>query len=469
MRVRKKTLLSVTVLVLLCLAIAIAIGAYIGVFDDRDSFFYSALGEFLYFRHIIVMLPFVTDPPQTLFGPIYALIILPLSYLSPPSAMISITALQILMIFASAGALAYVAGKILSPRIRWVAALLFIFFPFTVPYATVVMSEITAMFLVAIYLLLLYGWVYKKWKFANLSTLLLVSAILVLTRYVFIALFTVTFLMFFLVPVKRAPPFRAAGTIGILLIFGWILLNVHLHGIVALSNVTGRHLYNNVVSTAHIMPPYPNPKTNFFISRFIYKNSMYALTQPWWENEMLFNDGIIKQTLIDKLYMDVAIVSILHHPFQYMGNAIREFVAIPLTAPLYPDRAITSLRECPATTCRFVWNARLCSPAVDNCSIRSWFASVVNWETSLYPYPMLIFFIIVCMGVVFAAVRGPLYMRLVAGIFTMQLLFQSGTEWVEGRFLVPLYPLYILLLLYGAKILIDAVIHVAARNKHETL
>jgi hypothetical protein len=446
MHARKKSIVLLLILVAVSIAIAVIVAAYLGVFDDRDSFFYAVLGEFLYFKNNIPMRPFINDPPQTLFGPVYALLVLPLSYIPAPGAMIAITAVQILMLFASAGIVGYLAG--------WPAALLLVLFPFSISFTTVMMSEITTMFLVSVYTVVLYGWTVKHWKFANPSTLLLIAGVLVLTRYAFIPLFVISFGLFFFLPVKNPPPFRLAGTVGVLMVFAWILFNIHLHGIIALSTVTGRHLYNNVVSTAHIMPPYPDPKTNYFMDRFINKNRIDMLIYPWWDNEMLFNDGILPQTLIDQMYMDVALVTVRHHPFQYAANAIREFFVIPITAPLYPDSAITYLRECPATSCHFTWNRYLCTPTIDNCSVRGLFASLFEWEKTLYPFPMIVFLILAVLGIIAATVRGPLFMRLIAGIFVMQHLFQSGTEWVEGRFLVPLYPLYILLILYGAKTIV---------------
>src|SRR4030042_2717303 len=72
------------------------------------------------------------------------------------------------------------------------------------------------------------------------------------------------------------------------------------------------------------------------------------------------------------------------------------------------------------------------------------------WSTSnilFYPYVTTGLFLLGCFGILIAFYRGNDFLKMVAGLFVLLHLFQSATEWLVGRFLIPLYPLYAVLLI----------------------
>lgn len=430
----------------MCLG-SLAVGLLIGIFDLGDSYIYATFGELLYFKWYIPMPPFTHDIPQTLFGPIYSLIILPILKLPAPLGMVLLPTIQTGMVF-TAGVVVYaLLKKMYSRRAGLVAFCIFISFPFTLIYATVIMSEIIAMFLVSLYILLIYGWLSKS-KWSSPAIMLFLSAVMVLTRYVFLPLFCISFVLWILDRNKGWRMRMWPGLVGIILIIWWLAYNFNLSGSIGLSTVMGRHLYNNVVTSARLTPPYPHPVTDFFFTG-IPKDSKY-LFAPWWDNQNQFNDGIRTQLSIDRMYLRVSLLTILYHPFEYALNVLREFYLIPTTQPVYNPKHITFLSTCPQVQCQVNWNTTLCYPAVFVCPVRKAFSSLIQFQESLYPYPMNIFFILAMVGVLTAVIKGTVFWRYTASIFFIQHIFQSATEWVEGRFIIPLYPLYVLLIVYGS-------------------
>ena len=438
------------------------VGIFIGIFDLGDSYIYATFGELLYFHWYIPMPPFDHDIPQTLFGPVYSLLILPILKLPAPGGMILLPALPTMMVIISSTIVYYLMKKTVSKSLGILAGAILILFPFTLIYATVIMSEIVAMFLVAVYIFCLYQWLTKT-PWATPSLLVILSAVMVLTRYVFLPLFCISIILW-IVDMKKfgLHKKKALGCIGIGLIIVWLIYNYNLSGRVGLSTVMGRHLYNNVITSARLAPPKPHPLTDFFYTGFI--NRPELLFAPWWENQNQFNDGVRTQLEIDRMYLQVSLLTMLHHPIAYVANVFREFYLIATTMPVYKDRHVDFLATCPQVQCQINWNTTLCYPAVFYCPVRRAFSTLINVQETQYPYPMNIFFVFAMVGIIMAIVNKKVFWRYVALLFVVQQLFQSATEWVEGRFIIPLYPLYILLIVYGVTELFRKIFSIKRKN-----
>ena len=61
---------------------------------------------------------------------------------------------------------------------------------------------------------------------------------------------------------------------------------------------------------------------------------------------------------------------------------------------------------------------------------------------AFYPWGALVLYLLSGVGVAVSLFRKSKFLHWAAVLFAIMHVLSSSTEWVEGRFLVPLYPLY---------------------------
>lgn len=424
---------------LLGILLSAIIAGSIGLFETPDSIQYVLLGQYLETGKFIPMGPFNYSSPSTLFGPVYGLLVAPLLSLPWPWGITLIPAFQFLLIILSAILLYKIFTRLLSKHVAFAGCMLFVFFPFQIVYGTYLMSETLAQFLVTVYMYVL-SRLNRRW-WATTDTLLFVAAVLTLTRYVFVVLFIVTLGYWFFSSRKRF-----VGFIGVLLIGAWMLFNLSLYGKLQLTSHTGRHLYDNVIALGRVLPASNPPDTQLFFARI----PSTLVFRPWWENQAYFPD--IDELTVDRMFLSLSISAITSHPLSWLGTIAYAFIHTPLTSP-YQKAPYLSLdmydllSTCPKEA-RMIWNKNIQSTPIQQCEINRLWNTFLVAQIGLYPFVAAVFLGLAFIGVVVAFGRGGT-MRQYAMIFLLIHLTQSATEWVEGRFMIPLYPLYIFFIVLG--------------------
>lgn len=429
--------------ILLGMLLCVLIASTIGLFEAPDSIQYIYLGQYLQTGQLIPTGPFNYTYPPTLFGPVYGFIVTPLTKLPWPWGMTLIPALQLMLILFSAFLLYRIFAKFLSKRAAIVGSMLFILYPFQVVYATYLLSETLSQFLLTVYLYTLFRLNHSRW--ATPDMLVFLAAILTLTRYVFVVLFIYSLIKY--KPVRS--PTQILFVAGITLLSLWIMFNFKTYGTLQLTSHTGRHIYNNVVTLGRLLPDSIPKGTEIFFTR-IPQTKIY---RPWWDNQLYFPD--IKEMNVDRMFLTLSLSAIRSHPLLWLSTVAYAFIHTPLTSAYekapYRSRQIHDILSSCTGEIRMPWNSNLKSTPIQNCSINRLWNVLLAAQNRFYPVGAAIMAMLALVGWVAAFLTGSLR-RQFAVIFFLIHLTQSATEWIEGRFLVPLYPLYVFFIILGIKI-----------------
>lgn len=424
--------------VLLIIFVVFFISTSIGLFEAPDSVHYAILGQYLTNGTILPVYPFNTMRPSLLFGPMYSIIMLPLLSLPWPWGITLIPAIQFFLIVVQATLLIRIYRHLLPNPIATMTILVFIFYPFQLVYATYLLSETLTQFLLTLYLYTLFRLNQTKW--ATPDMLIFLAAVLTLTRYVFIVLFVYSIGRYLFAPK------RIVGALGVAIVLAWMLFNLKTHGVFQLTSHTGRHVYNNVVTLGKLLPAPENPQTKFFFSRI----SGEQVFRPWWENQVFFSD--LDEPRVDRMFRSVAFWAIREHPVRWIKTIAYAFFHTPTSSPYqdtpYRSFQIHTLLSGCAPVPRMSWNTNISIPPLQNCFVSRVWNWFLDFQRKFYPNIASAIFAISLVGIIVSLKAGGIS-RQFAVLFLLIHLTQSATEWIEGRFLVPLYPLYVFFVSLG--------------------
>ncbi len=461
----KKIIPSVLMVTAIGFAVLV-ISLNIGIWEIPDSFFYYVLGKHLYTGEIFPIAPYNYTTPQTLFGPVYGLLIAPLIDKPWPSAMLLIPLIQMGMLLFIAWLIVLMLKPFFKKPWPTIAAVVYLCIPFNLLYSTFMMAESLSQLFIALFLFLFLKSTTKR-TLLYPSLMVFIAALATLTRYVFQILlpFSILWLLFrtLLLLKKNHGTLRSfpytllhliPTVIGVALIAYWMWFNNVWNGAWTLSTFKGRHVYDNVVTIGKFLPPDDHPTMKPFRERFPDIKPRDWMIGPWWEKQLAFNDGKVSEITVDTWMMDVSIAAILHQPIPYALHVLWMMWAIPTTAPYSPPALVENLSsctelacpECPEKMCRFKWNWHLCTPAQRNCGVQSWWAGFSTFNIGFYPVGAAILFILSLIGSFIALVRGKFFLKGVALLYLGLHILHAATEWIEGRFLIPLYPMYAMLI-----------------------
>lgn len=456
--------------------VSLFLALFIGLFDLPDGYFYIIIAQFLYGGTLIPVGPYHLTTPATLFAPLYGLITYPLILLTWPYNVTLISFLQIFLILISSYFLYIIIKNTVTNKYAIIGAVFYILLPFLLIYATTLMSESIGSFMVTVYIFLLYLYVKKGKLFA--SYLVMWSAIICLTRKSLTPIFMISLCIWVIDLFNRFRPTmkhydtkilfmvrQIPAIIGIIFVGLWLAFNLRYTGLFSVTNYTGRHLYNNVVYNGHLFPPDDSPIMKTFMNHF--SQNKKAMIEPQWEAELRFaNDfynGSLSETQIDNLFLQFSIKSILHNPISYIGHSLRTILG-NATQPPYHKYILTYLGHsdpncptCSATPCRFDWAIKdsLCKPYFQNSFVNSIWSIYILFNLGMYPIGMSILFLFAFIGIVRTFIQKDLFLRYVSLIFVISFFLESSLETIEGRYILPFYPIYCILILLGIKTLIN--------------
>lgn len=435
----------------------------IGLFEIPDAYFYYVLGKFLLTGELLPVAPLNAQIPQTLFAPVYAII----SYIfvqMSPGPIVLLPFVQLLMVGISAGCLYLSIKKLFHRKQRIAAVLLFLFLPFNLLYAFMYMSEVTTMLFVSLCLL---AYTRITPRILRYSIIVAISSFLSLTRFAFIpwvavSIIGLTSACVWYYKQKRAFSLQQylslfPAVVGVCCILLWIVFNFHWYQKPMLSSFTGRHIYNNVITAGKFIPQRStDPDVQKFLS-YIPPGS--NLARPWWDIQPYFAGAFYEQQLteieIDQLFLRVSLAGIQENLLAYIVHVFRMAIVTPNTPP-YVDNVVTQLGIpepgcpiCRVKSCRFEWITEYCRPVIHQPIALDLFARLVLLSKSLYPVVSGILLITAVIGTLAIFYKRQQTLMVITVMLYIQHFFQSASEWVEGRFLLPLYPLYTIIIVYG--------------------
>jgi len=456
------------IFIIITLIVSWFIATHIGLFELPDGFFYYVLGDYLLHGRLFTVFPFNATTPQTLFGPLYSIFLgfmIPRAY---PWAMTGIPFIHLFLVGLSGLFLFYIAKLTIGKRWGYVVLPVFFFFPFLLIYSVTLMSEAVTLFLITTYSYLFVLLLKGKTRIPP-SMLVLVGCILTLTKnaYILIVALSIPMWLFLLWRDRRKiTPIAGSiaqipiliGLIGILL---WVRFNKTHHNTYALTNYTGRHLYNNVVHSGKMLPDKESKIYKEFFLRIGSEQNFYL---PEYEVERYFiadfNAKRITEQEMDRKFMEFNIAAIKKQPLSYVTHVFYVAWNDLITAP-YHAKILASLGEkdptcpdCGVLDCRITWNAAMCKPQVNDPGALKLWASLVRINRAMYPNGMIVLAVLAGIGIIEAIIKRNKELVLLTGIFLLFLFVQAAAQRIEGRYLVPLYPLYVLCILNGLKTLV---------------
>jgi len=208
---------------------------------NADSYFYWGFGEYIKTRVFPYAYPFIYQRPPTVSPPMYALILLGLSYL--PSQDIILRVIQTIMLVMS-GLFVYKTLIILKVKkhIAYITLGLFFLMPVNIIYTNLILTEIPAQFFVSLFVYLFFLYMVKK-KSVHIHAAIGLGFVMTLMKYSLLvyAGFAGLLLLF-----KKAfnKKYLVYPILGFVILLGWIYANNKITAVWGLSDNKKAHLFN---------------------------------------------------------------------------------------------------------------------------------------------------------------------------------------------------------------------------------
>ncbi len=420
------------------------------MYTNIDGYFYRAFGQFVKTGTYPFLPSFTYLRPTTISPPLYGNLLMLLGFF--PRADIILHILQLLML-AGTSALLY---KLLTPYVQKSVALtlacLFILIPANVIYVSSMMTEIPAQFLFTL-------WVYLMFRFAQsrnisyLSHAVFLAAIMTLLKYQFIFSGLLSFglfaYFFFQKHVKRAVhvfPVVLGG--GILLL--WVFANHAITGVWGLSDTRKMPFYTNFVWDGKHFPKETDPAVialRAYVPAMVNKNAQY------WDLQGYILPHVNGDwRAVDELLGNVGLAAIKEEPLAYLANAGRVFLQIHTQkAPWWHNVATFGLQDPDQPLyCNALSSIQFCRPIILTPWSYRWWNAYVNIATSFYNTVFPFFAIIIFSPALAVTLfKGKRHERIFPVLYLVNLLPISFLSFAESRYLVPFYPLILIISTLG--------------------
>ncbi|MCX8008777.1 MAG: hypothetical protein N3A54_03700 [Patescibacteria group bacterium] len=442
--------------------VSVFIATHVGLFELPDGFFYFALGDFLLYNRLFPIYPFNTEIPQTIYGPVYSVFLAFMINRPFPWAMTGIPMIQIFLTFLSGLFVFHITTLLTGKNWAVVSLIVFLSMPFLFIYATVLMSESVTLFLCTLWIYVCVLVVKKKTSLPP-SVLVLIGSLLTLTKnaYLPIVILSIGIWIYSIWQNKKTfRPIRgfieqAPVLFGLALIIFWIRFNKIHHNTYALTNYTGRHLYNNVVHEGQMIPAKESSIYKEFLARVGTEKNLYKIE---YEVQRFFIRDFVEKKLtenqIDDLFLRFSIAAIQQQPLAYAAHVVR--VALGnLTTPPYHETIAERTQ-----TCRFHWNAAMCLPQQKHEAILNAWKTFLDLNIRVHSFAMTIFTVFFCFGIIASLINKNKLIMFIGLLFIIFLFIQSAFQHVEGRYVIPLYGMFVVCVVYGIKTTITLL------NKH---
>lgn len=422
---------------------------FLWMYTNIDGYFYWAIGHYFKTGVYPFLSPFIYARPITISPPLYGIVLALLGIL--PHADVLLHAAQLALIGLTAILLFRMLSRVLSSKYAACISFAFLLFPANVIFTHSMMTEIPAQTAMTAFLYFIMKFQETN-KPHHLTRSLLLSAGMVLLKYQFIVLYIGVFIA---VIWNAKHTIRSRSTAmplaaSILLLVVWISINYAITGVVGLSDTKKMPFYTNAVWSGHLYPSETDPAV-LALRKFVPATAdPYA---EYWDLQDFILPYVDRDwTKIDELLGNVGIAAIKTHPFTYLANGPRTFLStLTHTAPWWHNVGTFGTSDpVQPLYCNKLDSIQFCDPIISfPWSYKIW-NIYISWATLFYnrviPTIFLVVFLpLLLLSLFYARSSG----RLLAWMYLVNLLPLSYVAMPESRYLIPYYPLMILVSVYG--------------------
>lgn len=425
---------------------------FLWMYTNIDGYFYWAFGQYVKTGVYPFLPSFTYLRPTTISPPLYGIFLMLLGFI--PRADIMLHIMQLLMLAGTATLLYKLLTPFVTKPVTLILSCLFILFPTNVIFTSSMMTEIPAQFLFTLWVFLVYRFVQSR-NVSYLSHAVFLAAVMTILKYQFLfsgflsfALFT---FFFSKERIKRASSFFPIVLGGLVLLL-WVLENHAITGVWGLSDTRKMPFYTNFVWDGRHFPKETDPAV-IALRAFVPKTvNNYA--QYWNLQDYILPRVNGDWRKIDELLGNVGLAAIREQPFSYLANAGRVFVQIHTkTAPWWNNMATFGLRDPDQPLyCDALSSIQFCRPIILTPWSFGWWNAYVKVATSFYNavfplYAVIIFF----PALVVTLLAGKRHERIFPLLYLANMLPISFLAFVESRYLVPFYPLILIISTLGLR------------------
>lgn len=423
---------------------------FLWMYTNIDGYFYWAFGQYVKTGVYPFLPSFTYLRPITISPPLYGIFLMLLGFFA--RADIILHSLQLLMLTGT-GALLY---KLLTPFVAKSAALilacLFILFPTNVIYASSMMTEIPAQFLFTL-------WVYLLFRFAQsrnisyLSHAVFLAAVMTILKYQFFFSGAVSFGLFVYFfsqkHIKRTAhviPVVLSGSI----LFLWVVANHTITGVWGLSDTKKMPFYTNFVWDGKHFPKKTDPAV--IALRAFVPESVNNYAQYWDLQDYILPRVNRDWRTVDELLGNVGLSAIREQPLAYLAGAGRVFLQIHThTSPWWHNMETFGLRDpIQPLYCDALGTIQFCRPIVLTPWSYRWWNAYVHGATSFYNTVFPLFAVIVFLPTIgITLFKGQRRERIFPFLYLVNMLPISFLAFAESRYLIPFYPLILIITVLG--------------------
>lgn len=426
--------------------------------------------------------PYYWTIPSTIEPPLYSGFLYLVQFFQRSDILIHL--IQILALFGSAYLLYRLLKDVVRKELAIIISCLFLLIPNNLIMVSAVMAEPIALFFMAFYIYLVYEIVEKKkwhlWKY-----LIVFSAIIILQRFNFIVLYG--FALFFVVLNHVMPNlfqhpkgipqqvrndskqillgiklFNLEGGIALhldlvalivsfVIIFSWIFVNHRLNGAWGFSNSEGKHLYDRIVGGDGLLPSENNPQLKQLKA---WVGEGFDVRKPWWDIEYVILPKFgMDETKQNHFLGQIALAALKEHPADYTINTVRNFFLIHQNGIIFPRDLYTY--GWMGSLCRTIGTVSFCSPIIKKEIAKTIWNSMVKLSEYYYNnIPFYVNLILLFPALIYTLLQKKVFWRLCALIYIASVFVAVMVEVPVYRYLYPLYPLKLLLMVYFGVFLI---------------
>lgn len=438
---------------------------FIWMYTNIDGYYYWAFGQYVKTGIYPFIQPFVYERPPTISPPLYGIFLAFLGVF--PRADILLHAVQLLMISFTA----YLLYRMISPYIKpvWstLIACLFLLFPANIIYVSSMMTEIPAQTAMTVYLYLTHRFLATR-RQSFLEWAVLLSAIMTLLKYQFFFLFVFT-IGYLVVSTYQTRRFTRLAWIktgtAILIIAVWVSTNYAITGVKGLSDSPKMPFYTNFVWEGKYYPNEQDPSV-IALRRYV-PITVNKYGQYWDLQDYILPHVNRSWHAVDELLGNVGIAAVRTHPGAYVINGLRVFIAsLTHTRPWWDHLATYGTRDPNQPLyCDALGTIQFCQPLIFTPLSYTIWNTYVRWSRAFYDAVMPpVFLVLFLPSLLIVLITRTWKTRIYAVIYLVNLLPISYLSMAESRYLIPYYPLIIIITAFGIKKISSLMLHFVSQT-----
>lgn len=425
---------------------------FLWMYTNIDGYFYWAIGRYFTTGSYPFITPFVYAAPTTVSPPLYGLLVSLIG--TVPNGDIIIHAFHIFLMACTTLLLFKMLTSMVSGNPAALISFFFLIFPSNVIYTASMMTELPAQTAMTAYLYLIQKYL-QSHKPSVLGSMLVLSAVMTLLKYQFFVLFVVTFLfLLWNILTRRAKSSFLISRIitGTLIIGIWVTINHTVTGVWGLSDTKKMPFYTNFVWEGKYYPPENHPAVKA-LRRYVPATAdRYA--QYWDLQDYILPYVGRNWSAVDEALGNVGIAAIRAHPMEYIKNGLRIFIRTHgHRAPWWHNLETFGTRDpVQPLYCDTLGTIGFCRPIIKTAYSYTLWNTYVRMSRSFYDIvvaPVLLFLFLPLLCIVLAVRQWN--KRIFALIYLGNLIPISYLAMTESRYLIPYYPLMIIISVLGVQ------------------